>query len=120
MELCEEMKKLRRLLTEKGIEWHDESTIYSEELIEHLTKVSGLARQWHDSSIYRTYFDVNNTHYSVINGFGTYGGFVPYENKNYGLLECMTNDNAPVGWLTANDIIDMLGRNEDKQNDTNN
>lgn len=82
MELCEEMKKLRKLLTEKGIEWQDVSIIYPEDNIEFLVETMGLERQYVDSTIYRTHFDINGVHYSVINGLGTYGGFEPFENKN--------------------------------------
>lgn len=108
MELCKEMKKLRQSLTEKGIEWHDASTIYSEELIENLIKITGQERQWFDCTIYRTHFDINGVHYSVINGYGTWGGFEPCENKNHGLLECMVGDNDPIGWLSADDVINKI------------
>ena len=107
MELCEEMKKLRKLLTEKGIEWHDESTIYTEDFI---GMIKSTMPYFVDNSIYRTHFDIDGIHYSVINGFGTYGGFDLIERKNYGLLECMIDDNEPVGWLSANNIMDMISK----------
>lgn len=112
MKICKEMIKLRKLLTARGISWQDASVIYPEEKIEMLFKSIGQKlgqeRQFFDLTIYRTHFDINGTHYSAINGFGTYGGFEPYENKNHGLLELMIDDNDPVGWLSANDIINMI------------
>ena len=112
MEMCKEMIKLRKLLTERKIDWQDASLIYPEEKIEMLYQTVGTKldqeRQYFDLTIYRTHFDVNGTHYSVINGFSTHGGFEPYENKNYGLLECMVDENNPIGWLSADDIINMI------------
>jgi hypothetical protein len=108
MEMCDEMIKLRKLLTQKGIEWQDQSIIQQEELIARLSAESGFEREYFDTTIYRTHFDYKGSHYSVINGFGTYGGYEPFEKKNYGLLELMRDDNNPVGWLTAQEIIDSL------------
>lgn len=108
MEMCEEMAKLRELLTAKGIKWRDRSVIQQEKLIEYLSAESGMEKEFFDTTIYRTHFDYKGSHYSVINGFGTYGGFEPFEKKNYGLLELMRDDNDPVGWLTAQEIIDSL------------
>lgn len=111
MELCEEMKKLRKLLTEKGIEWHDESSIYTEEFI---GGIKSTMPYFVDSSIYRTHFDIDGIHYSVINGFGTYGGFNPFKHKNYGLLELRINEDEPTGWHSADDIMDMINEDSDK------
>lgn len=108
MEMCEEMAKLRELLTAKGIKWRDHSVIQQEKLIEYLSAESGMEKEFFDTTIYRTHFDYKGSHYSAINGFGTYGGFEPFEKKNYGLLELMRDDNDPVGWLTAQEIIDSL------------
>jgi hypothetical protein len=52
-------------------------------------------------SIYRTKFTVNGVKYSVVYGFGTYGG-------EYGMLEMMVGDADPKGWLTAEDIIGVI------------
>lgn len=111
MELCAEMKKLRKQLTERNIEWKDVSIICPESLIETMINEFGQPRQYCDTTIFRTHFSYKGKHYSVINGFGTYGGFEPIENKNYGLLECMYADNVPIGWLTADDIIKIIEEN---------
>lgn len=108
MRLCKEMIKLRHLLTNMGIDWCDESTIIPEEYINLMETQTKLGREVLDSTIFRTHFEVNGTHYSVINGYGTYGGFIPHQNKNYGLLECMVGDNEPKGWLSADDVIDLI------------
>lgn len=108
MEICDEMIKLRNLLSKKGIEWQDVSTIQKEEIAERLSAESGIEKEFFDTTIYRTHFDYKGSHYSVINGLYTYGGYEPFEKKNYGLLELMRDDNDPVGWLTAQEIIDSL------------
>ena len=53
----------------------------------------------------------------MINGFGTYGGWYGAnpgmsEEKNMGLLELMIEENDPVGWLKAEDIMEILGEKE--------
>lgn len=115
MEMCKEMYKLRELLTEKRIEWHDESTIYPEEYIDNLCKGSGLERSFLDTSMYRTHFTINNTNWSAINGYGSYGGFDPIKNINHGLLELFNRDGSvePIGWLTAEDVIKVCEESHD-------
>lgn len=98
--MCEEMKKLREMLTERGIEWKDVSSI------EH-----GIDKYHADSTIYRTHFETGGFKYSVIYGYGTYGGYDPFNGDNPGLLECMTselNDGCPVGYMTAQDVINVI------------
>lgn len=97
MIVCEEMQKLRKMLDEKGIEWHDASEVMSED------------KDW-PMWICRTHIEYNGHKISVINGFGTYGGWYganpgTTENENMGLLEIMIDDIEPVGWLKAEDII---------------
>lgn len=89
-EVCEEMQKLRDYLNEKGIEWKDVSNKESE--------------LW----ICRTHFWIGKSHWSVINGFGTYGGFSSWHPKNMGLLELMASAvdrGNPKGFMTAERII---------------
>jgi hypothetical protein len=43
----------------------------------------------------------------VIHGRGTYGG-VSCFGKDHGLLECMIGNNEPIGYLTAEDVIEMV------------
>ena len=97
MIVCEEMKKLRQMLDEKNIPWHDASEIMSED------------KEW-PMWICRTHFEYNGLKFSVVNGFGTYGGWYGAnpgmtEDENMGLLEIMIEDSDPVGWLKAEDII---------------
>ena len=104
MAVCEEMQKLRKMLDEKGIEWHDDSDVMSED------------KNW-PMWICRTHFEYNGLKISVVNGFGTYGGWFGAnpgmtEDKNMGLLELMIGDNEPVGWLKAEDIMEILGEKE--------
>lgn len=87
------MTKLRKLLTEQGIEWHDASATL--EL---------------DIQIDRTHFDYRDYFWSVINGFGTYGGYDHYQT-NKGLLELVSNavnGGEPVGFLTAEQAIKLI------------
>lgn len=85
-QVMNEMEKLRKLLDSMGIKWRDMSSIYPQD------------KQY---SIYRTKFTVNGVKYSVVYGFGTYGG-------EYGMLEMMVGDAEPKGWLTAEDIIGVI------------
>lgn len=110
MQMCKEMQKLRDMLDERGIIWHDLSDITSEERISLLVK-KGLQRGYADTTIWRTHFEVDGIEYSVINGFGTYGGFNSYTGHNLGLLECMTvkaNGGEPVGHLTAEEVMEII------------
>lgn len=104
MTVCDEMKKLRQMLDEKNISWHDASDIMSK------------SKEW-PVWICRTHFEYNGLKFSVVNGFGTYGGWAGAnpgmeEDKNMGLLEIMIEDNEPVGWLKAEDIMKILGEKE--------
>ncbi len=111
MELCEEMKKLRQWLSDNDIVWFERSSIMSEKKIDYLMHIcGGTERAYFDTSIYRTHFIINGELWSVINGFYTHGGFEPYVNKNYGMLELRIGDNDPVGWLSADNIIKRINR----------
>lgn len=104
MIVCEEMKKLRKMLDKKGIEWHDASETASER------------KDW-PIWYCRTRFEYNGLKFSVINGFGSYGGWYganpgTTEEENMELLEIMIEDNEPVGWLKAEDIMEILGEKE--------
>ncbi len=98
MVVCEEMKKLRNWLDQNNIPWVDFSEDYGM-----VGKMSMF--------ICRTHFNADNHMVSVVNGFGTYGGFSDLEMSNKGLLEVMSdllNDGEPVGYLTADELIEML------------
>lgn len=82
LEICEEMKKFRKYLDDKGIDWDDFSDDYT----------------------CRTRFEVSGTTVSVINAPFSYGGI-------NGLLEAMfwgKNQSEPVGFLTHVTLIRIL------------
>lgn len=105
MIVCEEMNKLRQMLDKKNIPWHDKSEIMSEN------------KDW-PMWICRTHFEYKGIKFSVINGFGTYGGWFGAnpgisEEENMGLLELMMDDDNEVfGWLEAEDIMKAIGEKE--------
>ena len=101
MNFPNEMQKLRTMLTDMGIKWKDASCIMPQDEVERGIKLLGVPAMFIDSTIYRTHFDFDGTHYSVICGYGTYGG-------EKGLLEMMANGTEPTGWLTAEDIIGAI------------
>lgn len=107
MKICKEMLKLRSWLNEKDIRWFDRSSITSQEYID-LMAMFEIEPQYADTTIHRTHFEFREHHISVINGYGTYGGFEPLENKNYGALEMMIDDREPIGWLSAENVIQKL------------
>ena len=99
--ICDEMKKLRDALDKVGIPWED----------------------WSRGNPYPvccTKFRIGRTRYSVINGYGSYGGYWERSKLNKGLLEVMRNNKAPKGWLTAAQVLEYceITINEsDKEND---
>ena len=89
--MCKEMEKLREALTANDIIWTDASD-------------GGLL------PITRTHFEYKDYEWSVIHGFGTYGGWNRLE-PDAGLLEIMSNavdDGNPMGWLTAEEVMDLV------------
>lgn len=110
MEMCEEMRKLRSMLDARAIEWRDKSDIKSPEQIAQY-ELLGIEKKYADVSIFRTRFEVHGYFWSVINGFGTYGGYEPFVGKNKGLLELMSdmvNGGEPLGCLTAEDVCKII------------
>lgn len=89
--VCEEMQKLRDGLTARGIEWKDSTQ-------------RGPA-YW----ICRTHYKHNKNKWSVVHGFGTYGGFSHF-SKDAQLLECMYGGNEPIGWLTAAEVFKLMDK----------
>ena len=109
-QMCEEMSKLRKMLDEAGIKWKDVSTVTSDELIEK-SIAAGIDAYHADATIYRTHFESDGYKYSVIYGYGTYGGYDPFNGDDPGLLECMTekaNGGEPQGWLTAEQVMSIV------------
>ena len=110
MTMCDEMQKLRDMLDNRGINWRDASSITSQEHIMQLIR-AGIDRNYADTTMWRTHFEVDDYNYSVINGYGSYGGYVPFTGHNLGLLECMTdrvNGGEPVGNLTADEVMQII------------
>ena len=89
--ICCEMNILRNYLDKHEIKWEDIS--YHPENM-----------RW----ICRTRFIFNGIVYSVIHGYGTWGGVFGKKNTDYGLLEFYNFHSAPVGYLTADDIISRV------------
>lgn len=90
--MTEEMENFRQMLNEEGIEWEDASST-----------------DWWPTN--RTHFDHRGFKWSVIHGYGTYGGFNPLTDQDEGLLELMSdavNDGDPVGWLTAEQAMEYV------------
>ncbi len=89
--MCKEMEKLREALTANDIIWTDASD-------------KGLL------PITRTHFEHKGYKWSVIHGFGTYGGWSHLE-PDAGLLEVMSSaidGGEPMGWLTAEEVMDLV------------
>lgn len=85
-----EMIKFRKLLDQHNIKWIDKSDKYF---------------------IDRTHLNYRNYHFSVVNGLGTYGGYIIDPRSNKGLLELMsnaTNGGVPVGELTAEEAFKIV------------
>lgn len=90
--MTEEMIKLRIMLDDEGIEWHDASALDA-------------------YSMWRTHFKHRGYHWSVIHGYGSYGGFNSFERTDKGLLEVMSeaiNGGDPIGWLTAEEVMQYV------------
>jgi len=89
MRESKEMKLLREMLDKEGIEWED-------------------ASEYGRLPIERTHFMHRGYKWSVIHGYGTYGGFNRLSTKDPGLLEMMSNavkKGCPEGWLTAKEVM---------------
>lgn len=109
-QMCDEMKKLRKYLNDNKIKWRDISSITTQDEF-NCAVAYGIDPQFADVTIYRTHFSLYDYNWSVISGYGSYGGFSPLNGKDGGLLECMTdciNGGEPVGCLSAADVIKMI------------
>lgn len=87
--MVDEMQRLRERLIEMDVDWWDES----------------------DKYIDRTLFEHNGKRWSAINGYGTYGGYNRGEH-NRGLLEIWDGIDYNVGFLTADDAIQIIFEGE--------
>ena len=87
--MTHEMKLFREMLDAENIEWHDASS------------------QSFELPMYRTHFEHRGYHWSVIHGFGSYGG-PSFLYDDEGLLELMSdavNGGEPIGFLTAEEVM---------------
>lgn len=102
IEVCEEMQKFRKLLDDKKIEWYDDSVEIN-----------------NDDFICRTHFEYNGHKISVINGFGTYGGYYGAnfpsitKEQNLGLLEAMVYEHELAGWLNHEEAWKFIEKETD-------
>lgn len=87
----EEMYLLRNALTARQIEWVNES--------------DNLDRSFPflNLIIYRTKWIYNGHKYSVLSGYGTWGG-------EQGLLEMIVDNEEPQGSLTALDVLTFMDK----------
>ena len=95
-----EMLKFRKLLNDNKIAWKDNSSI-----------LDPPGTFFCSTDIFRTHFEWRGYKWSVINGYGSYGGWDDFHQKNQGLLELMSNavnGGEPVGFLTADDCITLV------------
>lgn len=99
MIICEEMKKLRDALDKMGVEWVDASDEWK--IGEYDTCINFFYICW-------THFNYNGKRYSVINGYGSFGGYDMFSDDNKNLLEIMLPNQEVVGYLTANEVMEIL------------
>ena len=94
----EEMKKLRAMLDAEHIKWEDKSGdgVYP---------------------IYRTHFRYKGQRWSVIHGYGTYGGYDPCTDTDRGLLEAYNFSEEPTGYLTAEEVMRYVKGADDENVD---
>ena len=107
IKMCDEMVKLRNMLDSMGVEWFDNSDVTPMDLIKAEVAL-GIPENHVDTTIYRTYFMANGHMVSAIHGYGTYGGYEPFRDIDYGLLEVMLNLDMMSGQrgnMTAEDVI---------------
>jgi hypothetical protein len=106
MIICEEMKKLRAALDKMGVEWGDASDEWKTPDYE--SELCFLRTLY----ICRTHFSYNNSHYSVINGYGSFGGMDLFDHENKGFLEIRMPNGKVKGWLTSDEVIEILKEDE--------
>ena len=91
-----EMERLRSLLDEAGIEWWDDSEM------DHFAGP--------DTYMERTKFEYRGYSWSVIHGFGSFGGYNRISGDK-GLLELLEGypfNGEPIGFLTAAQAMKLV------------
>ena len=96
--ICSEMQKLREYLDKNQIVWSDNSD------------------DWEVAWICRTRFKYKKVTWSVIHGYGTYGGIDYFSGMDDQSLEVMIDCKEPIGYLTAADIIELMEKWEKGKN----
>lgn len=93
--ICPEMQKFRDALDAAKVPWSDSSCEGNE-------MIPGTCG---------TTVRVGRKLWSIINGFGTYGGQKFPDKVNRGFLEAWdkTTKNEPVGWLDAEEALKLIG-----------
>ena len=87
----EEMCRLREMLNKENIDWNDVS-------------------EGGNLPITRTHFWLKGNLWSVIHGYGTFGGWT-FTSEDEGLLELMTDaipPGEPLGFLTAEQVMTFV------------
>lgn len=93
-EIVPEMQKFRDMLDERGIPWIDVSD--DESKGDYLTCRTHLA------------FGEKGWNWSIINGYGTYGGWNRIHPENIGLLEAWDFVHELIGFLTAEQAFNLI------------
>ena len=88
--MVKEMEKLRALLDAESVEWEDVSN----------------AGEY--CPISRTHFMYRGHKWSVIHGYGTYGGLDPITGVDSELLEAWNFKDEPIGFLTAEEVMEYV------------
>ena len=91
-EIVPEMQKFRDMLDERGIPWIDVSD--DESKGDYLTC--------------RTHLAFGEKDWSIINGYGTYGGWNRIYPENIGLLEVWDYGHDPIGFLTSEQVFNLI------------
>lgn len=102
--VCKEMQKLRDWLDSQKIPWEDVSSDYKD-----------MAPVSYNIWMCRTHFEYKDNFYSVVHGYGSYGGIFMFHNETRGkdLLEMMIGNHEPIGYLTAEEVEEyVLGTKE--------
>lgn len=86
----EEMTRLRYALDVRGIRYEDESDDFDRSF------------PFFDMTLYKTHFKHNSHDYMAMSGVGTLGG-------EWGLLELRVDNGDPVGSVTADYILTLMG-----------
>lgn len=97
--MVKEMERLRVLLDTEGVEWEDASD----------------AGEY--CQISRTHFMYRGQKWSVIHGYGTYGGLDSTTGVDSKLLEAWNFKDEPIGFLTAEEVMEYVRGTSSERHD---